>query len=120
LESGDKAGRTSMLHIRVDDQLKAQAREKLASFGMTVSDAGRVMLTRVVKAGALPTELTADPESYDAWFRAKVQEALEDTRQPVTLRQVMEETQAWIDRKRRARAQALMAGNGLLQVVVDC
>ena len=45
--------RTSMLHVRVDDQLKAQASEKLASFGMTMSDAVRILLTRIVKEGAL-------------------------------------------------------------------
>jgi len=37
----------------VDDQLKAQASEKLASFGMTMSDAVRILLTRIVKEGAL-------------------------------------------------------------------
>ena len=74
------AARTSMLHVRVDHQSKAQAAEKLASFGLTVSDAVRILLTRVAKEGALPAGLTADPEAHDAWFRAKVQEALADTR----------------------------------------
>ncbi len=100
------AAHTSMLHVRVDDQLKAQAAEKLASFGLTVSDAVRILLTRIVREGALPPELTADPESYDAWFRAKVQEALEDTRPPVAHQHVMDEAQALVDRKRRARAEA--------------
>ena len=36
------AAQTSMLHIRVDDKLKADATEKLASFGLTVSDAVRI------------------------------------------------------------------------------
>jgi len=101
------AARTSMLHVRVDDQLKAQAAEKLARFGLTVSDAVRILLTRVARDGALPAGLTADPEAYDAWFRAKVQEALADTRPPVPHRQVMGEAQALIDRKRRARADLL-------------
>lgn len=65
------AAQTSMLHIRVDDKLKADAAEKLAGVGLTVSDAVRILLTRVVKEGALPAGLTADPEAYDAWFRAK-------------------------------------------------
>lgn len=97
------AAQTSMLHIRVDDKLKADAAEKLAGVGLTVSDAVRILLTRVVKEGALPAGLTADPEAYDAWFRAKVQEALADTRPPVPHQQVMDEAQALIDRKRRAR-----------------
>ncbi len=96
--------RTSMLHVRIDDQLKAQATEKLADFGLTVSDAVRILLTRVVREGALPATLTADPDAYDAWFRAKVQEALEDPRPPASHTQVMDEAQALIDRKRHARA----------------
>ena len=53
---------TSMLHIRINDDLKA----------------------------------------HDAWFRAKVHEALNDTRPAVPHQQVMDEAQALIDRKRRA------------------
>ena len=69
---------TSMLHVRIDNQLKAQAAEKLANFGLTVSDAVRILLTRVAKEGALPAGLMADADAYDVWFRAKVREALED------------------------------------------
>lgn len=98
------ASHTSMLHVRVDDKLKADATEKLASFGLTVSDAVRILLTRVAKEGGLPAGLTTDPEAYDAWFRAKVQEAIADTRSNVPHQQVMDEAQALIDRKRRARA----------------
>jgi len=94
---------TSMLHIRIDDKLKADATEKLASFGLTVSDAVRILLTRVVKEGALPAGLTTDPEAHDAWFRSKVREALADTRPSVPHQQVMDEAQALIDRKRRAK-----------------
>jgi DNA-damage-inducible protein J len=97
------AGQTSMLHIRVDDKLKAAAAKKLANFGLTVSDAVRILLTRVAKEGALPAGLTADPEAYDAWFRAKVQEALADERPAVSHEQVMRGAQALIDRKRRGR-----------------
>lgn len=98
--------RTSMLHVRVDDQLKADASEKLARVGLTLSDAVRILLTRVAKEGGLPAGLTADPEAHDAWFRAKVQEALADPRPTVPHRQVMDEAQARIDRKRRDRAGA--------------
>lgn len=96
--------KTAMLHIRVDETLKAEAAEKLASFGLTVSDAVRILLTRVAKEGGLPAGLTADPEAYDRWFRAKVQEALDDTRPPVAHQDVMDDMQALIDRKRRARS----------------
>jgi DNA-damage-inducible protein J len=93
---------TSMLHVRIDDQLKARAAEKLAGFGLTVSDAVRILLTRVAREGSLPADLTSEPEAYDAWFRAKVQEAIADTRPPVAHQQVMDEVQALIDRKRAA------------------
>lgn len=95
---------TSMLHVRVDDELKADAAAKLAAVGLTISDAVRILLTRVAKEGGLPAGLTADPEAYDTWFRAKVQEALDDKRPSVPHQQVMDEAQTLIDRKRRARA----------------
>jgi DNA-damage-inducible protein J len=98
------AAQTSMLHIRVDEKLKADAAEKLANFGLTLSDAVRILLTRIATEGGLPAGLTTDPEAHAAWFRAKVREALTDTRPEVPHRQVMDEAQALIDKKRRARA----------------
>jgi len=92
---------TSMLHVRVDDELKADAAEKLASFGLTVSDAVRILLTRITKEGGLPVGLTADPQAHDAWFRDKVKEALADSNPEISHKQVMDEAQAIIDRKRR-------------------
>ena len=100
------AANTSMLHVRVDDKLKTKASEKLARVGLTVSDAVRILLTRVAEEGGLPAGLTADPDAHDAWFRAKVQEALADTRPTVPHRQVMDEVQARIDRKRRGRSRS--------------
>jgi DNA-damage-inducible protein J len=94
--------RTSMLHVRVDEQLKKEAAEKLANVGLTVSGAVRILLTRVAKEGGLPAALTADPEAYDEWFRAKVKEALDDPRPSIPHQQVMDEAQALTDRKRRA------------------
>jgi DNA-damage-inducible protein J len=94
--------RTSMLHVRVDDKLKAEAAEKLANVGLTVSDAVRILLTRIAKEGGLPAGLTAEPKAYDEWFRAKVREAMDDTRPPIPHQKVMDEAQALIDRKRRA------------------
>ena len=93
---------TSMLHVRIDENLKTEAAETLANFGLTVSDAVRILLTRVTKEGGLPAGLTADPAAHDAWFRAKVQEALADTKPTVPHDQVMDDVQALIDRKRHA------------------
>ena len=97
------AGQTSMLHVRVDDALKTQATEVLAGVGLTLSDAVRILLTRVTKEGGLPAGLTVDAEAYDAWFRAKVQQALADSQPTSAHDAVMDEAQAMIDRNRRAR-----------------
>lgn len=96
------AAQTSMLHVRVDDQLKAQAADALSSVGLTLSDAVRILLTRVAAEGGLPAGLTTDPAAYDTWFRAKVQEALADPRPATPHAQVMQEARALIDGKRRA------------------
>ncbi|HEX7340028.1 MAG TPA: type II toxin-antitoxin system RelB/DinJ family antitoxin [Rhodanobacteraceae bacterium] len=93
---------TSMLHVRVSDELKNEASQRLADVGLTVSDAVRILLTRVTKEGGLPAGLATDPQAHDAWFRAKVREAMDDTRPAVPHSQVMDEAQALIDAKRRA------------------
>jgi len=94
---------TTMLHVRVDEQLKAKASEALSGVGLTLSDAVRILLTRVATEGGLPAGLATDPDAYDAWFRAKVQEALDDPRPTVSHAKVMQEAQALIDEKRRAQ-----------------
>lgn len=49
--------RTSMLHVRIDGELKAQASSALEAMGLSVSDAVRILLTRVVSDQAFPLEL---------------------------------------------------------------
>ncbi|MEI6335235.1 MAG: type II toxin-antitoxin system RelB/DinJ family antitoxin [Methylococcaceae bacterium] len=46
-----------MLHVRIDDETKAQATQTLAAMGLTVSDAVRLFLHRVVVDQAFPFEL---------------------------------------------------------------
>jgi DNA-damage-inducible protein J len=48
---------TTMVHVRVDEQIKAQATETLASMGLSVSDAVRVFLMRVVADKQMPFAL---------------------------------------------------------------
>lgn len=48
---------TAMIHVRVDEKVKTQATETFAAMGLTVSDAVRVFLKRVVIEQALPFEL---------------------------------------------------------------
>ena len=51
------AAQTSMLHIRVDDEIKEQATVALTAMGLSVSDAVRLFLRRVVIDQAFPLEL---------------------------------------------------------------
>ena len=62
---------TTMVHVRVDEHIKAQATETLAAMGLTVSDAVRVFLTRVVAEQRLPFALKAP----NASTRAAMEEA---------------------------------------------
>lgn len=48
---------TTMVHVRVDEQIKAQATEALAAMGLSVSDAVRVFLMRVVAEQKMPFAL---------------------------------------------------------------
>ena len=53
------AATTTMVHVRVDQNVKTQAAQTLASMGLTVSDAIRVFLIRVVADKELPFALKA-------------------------------------------------------------
>lgn len=48
---------STMIHVRVDNEIKAQATEALEAMGLSVSDAVRIFLKRVVAEQALPLEL---------------------------------------------------------------
>jgi DNA-damage-inducible protein J len=48
---------TEMIHVRVDAATKEQAQEALSQMGLTVSDAVRLLLKRIVIEQALPIEL---------------------------------------------------------------
>ena len=48
---------SSMLHVRMDDELKARATEALAAMGLTASDAVRLLFHRIAADQAFPLEL---------------------------------------------------------------
>lgn len=48
---------TTMVHVRVDEQVKAQAAETLAAMGLSISDAVRMLLVRVAAEKALPFDV---------------------------------------------------------------
>jgi DNA-damage-inducible protein J len=49
--------------------------------------------------------VAADANSYDVWFRVKVQAALEDARGGTSQVQVMQAAQALIDAKRQGQSK---------------
>ena len=70
----------ALVQTRIDPAVKERAAAVLGEIGITVSDAVRILLTRIANEGALPFALTNNAAGHDAWFRAKVQEALDDPR----------------------------------------
>ncbi len=68
----------ALVQTRIDPDVKQRASAVLAQPGMTVSDTARILLTRTANEGALPFPLAANVVEHDAWFRAKVQEAIND------------------------------------------
>ena len=98
---------TVPVQTRVDAGIKKRAAIVLDKMGLTVSDAVRILLTRIANEGALPAGLTTDAAAHDAWFRAKVQEALDDTRPAIPHAEVEARFQA-----RRAGARKATEGQG--------
>jgi len=73
----------ALVQTRIDAAVKERATVVLENMGLTVSDAVRILLTRTANEGALPLELVSNSDVHDAWFRAKVLQALEDPRPDV-------------------------------------
>jgi DNA-damage-inducible protein J len=48
---------TEMVHVRIDKRTKAKAAKALAAMGLSVSDAVRVLLTRVAAERSLPFQV---------------------------------------------------------------
>jgi DNA-damage-inducible protein J len=74
-----------MVHNRVDGKVKASAAKTLASMGLTVSDAVRLLLTRIAAEKAMPfdvrvpnrtTKSAIEAAERGEVFRAKTVEAL--------------------------------------------
>lgn len=73
----------ALVQIRIDRDVKERAAAVLEEQGITVSDAVRMLLTRTANEGALPLTLANNAAAHDAWFRAKVQEAMDDRRRAI-------------------------------------
>jgi DNA-damage-inducible protein J len=70
----------ALIQTRIDADVKERAAAVFEKMGLTVSDAVRILLTRTAREGVVPMELLVEQNAYDAWFRARVQEALGDDR----------------------------------------
>ena len=60
------AANTKMIHVRVDDDIRDEASSVLESFGLSVSDAIRMFLHRVVASQSFPLELKVPNETTRA------------------------------------------------------
>lgn len=74
----------ALVQTRIDAEVRDRASAVLEEMGLTLSDAVRILLTRTANEGALPLELVTNSKAHDAWFRAKVLEALNDTRPDIS------------------------------------
>ena len=86
---------TSMLHVRLDDELKAKATDALAAMGLSASDAVRMLFHRIVAEQAFPLELKVP----NAETRAAMEEA----------RQFMEDMKAGCAQPRFGSAEDMIA-----------
>jgi len=57
LKQGFNVATTEMIHVRINKRIKTQAAHTLKAMGLSVSDAVRVLLTRVAAEKALPFEV---------------------------------------------------------------
>lgn len=96
----------ALVQTRIDPEVKDRAAAVLERMGLTVSDAVRMLLTRTANEGALPFAITPSPEKYDAWFRKKVQEALDDPRPMIPHEEVVRRMEA----RRAELARRIEAG----------
>lgn len=68
----------SVVRARIDGQVKAEAAAVLATIGLTVSDAFRLMLTRIAREKKLPFEpLIPNEETIEAMKAARRGELIE-------------------------------------------
>ena len=92
---------TTTVQARIDEDIRDEASKVLERWGLSVSDAVRILLTRTAREGRLPIELLSTSPEHDEWFRHQVSLALSDDRE------VGEDTVAAEFAKRRARARSI-------------
>lgn len=86
---------TSMLHVRMDEQLKAQATAALDAIGLSTADAVRLLFHRIVADQAFPLELKVP--------NAETRAAMEESRR------MMEDSKAGRAKPRFSNADEMFA-----------
>lgn len=92
---------TATVQARIDERIRDEASKVLERWGLSVSDAVRILLTRTAREGRLPIELLSTSPEHDEWFRGQVLLALHDE-QEISGDMVEQEFA-----ERRAKARAL-------------
>ncbi len=91
---------TATVQARIDERIRDEASKVLERWGLSVSDAVRILLTRTAREGRLPIELLSSSPEHDQWFRGQVSLALNDGQE------ISDDTveQEFADRRVKARA----------------
>jgi len=66
----------SVVRTRIDEAIKQSATEVLAAMGLTVSDAVRILLTRIARERALPFDLTPNALTRETLNKSRLGEDL--------------------------------------------
>jgi DNA-damage-inducible protein J len=108
---GTMAESAAMVHVQAQAKVSADVRRRVAEVlereGITVDEAFEQMLTRTAADGVSPFTASGDEDedpAYDAWFRAKVQESLDDPRPAVSHEEMRRRMES---RRAEARARLL-------------
>lgn len=97
--------KNELFSVRIDPALKADATKILSRYGLNLSDAVRMLFTRITVEGGLPAGLIMSKEEHDSWFREKVMEALNSTRPKRSHKSVMERAEAAISLAEAEKAE---------------
>lgn len=93
---------TTTVQARIDEDIRDEASKVLERWGLSLSDAVRILLTRTAREGRLPIELLSTSPEHDEWFRREVSLALNDDHE------VGEDTVEAEFAERRAKARSIV------------
>ena len=95
----------ALIQTPIDEGIKERANANLEKSGPTVSDALSITLTRTANEGVFPMDFALriiSSGDFDTWFRAKVQEALDDPCSPIPHEEV---ERHFVDRRSALKAK---------------